>query len=312
MLEAGKSLSFQEMTRMTRYVRLFLFLFIIPSSFCAAQPQIQISPGYALFNLPHGDSTTSTLSISNIGTGTLHFTLKRMNPTEIGPASQPFSRRIAFQPAEFISSAVNAGERSTREGTEKAAPAGTITKTQSAAGLKILLLAADNASQLSAHLLTYPDIQSVAYFDSRSGTPTLSQLEQYDVILTWTNSSHNNRIALGNVLADYVDGGGSVVIMTFSFLNTTSAGLGGRITSGGYSPFASASLGNHYSYATLGSIDASHPIMQGVTAAQDYYRDYVTLTGGSELVASWSDGEEYVAVKGSVAAVNGYFGDSRV
>lgn len=48
----------------------------------------------------------------------------------------------------------------------------------------------------------------------------------------------NNNMAIGNVLADYMDNGGGVVVATFAFYNSGNGlGLGGRISSDGYLPF---------------------------------------------------------------------------
>ena len=48
-------------------------------------------------------------------------------------------------------------------------------------------------------------------------TPTLATLQQYSAVLVYSNCAFNNSAALGDVLADYVDGGGHVVVATFSF-----------------------------------------------------------------------------------------------
>ncbi|MBL8875828.1 MAG: hypothetical protein JNM86_08545 [Phycisphaerae bacterium] len=48
-------------------------------------------------------------------------------------------------------------------------------------------------------------------FNIALGTPTLAQLSGYDAVLFWTNFAPQNAVALGNVLADYVDAGGGVV-----------------------------------------------------------------------------------------------------
>src|SRR5206468_758837 len=47
--------------------------------------------------------------------------------------------------------------------------------------------------------------------------PTLQNLEAYGAVLVYSDASFNDSQALGNVLADYVDGGGGVVLATFAF-----------------------------------------------------------------------------------------------
>ena len=59
----------------------------------------------------------------------------------------------------------------------------------------------------------------------------------------------------------------------------------GRFITEGYSPF----VGTDYNFLTadLGAFDASHPIMQGVTSASDYYRQMVDLAPCATPVARW-------------------------
>jgi hypothetical protein len=66
-------------------------------------------------------------------------------------------------------------------------------------------------------------------------TPTLPQLNNYDVVLAYSNFSPFDPLALGNVLADYVDAGGDVVLATYAWTNPFD--IEGRIMKKGYSPF---------------------------------------------------------------------------
>lgn len=168
--------------------------------------------------------------------------------------------------------------------------------------VQVALLAADssNVAGVQAYLSAFSDFVLVTTFDVSSITPSLATLLNYDAVLVWSNSMFLNPVALGDVLADYVDVGGGVVIATFAFYGP-SYGLEGRIMAD-YSPFVQAGP-NLYSDANLGVYDAEHPIMNGVTAVSGYYRDNVTMTTGAELVAEWSDGYPFVAAKGRVVGV---------
>ncbi len=172
----------------------------------------------------------------------------------------------------------------------------------------VLIACADDTpcEPLGSILLSYPDIGIVDMLDVRTTTPTLGDLLAYDVVVTWSNYQYADSTAMGNVLADYVDAGGAVVHSVFNWSGTW--GLGGRFVTDGYSPLTSLNSGNHYSTANLGTYDPSHPLMAGVTSASDYYRDYVDLTAGATLVASWDDGEEFVAAKDRVVGINSYTG----
>jgi hypothetical protein len=177
------------------------------------------------------------------------------------------------------------------------------------AGPNVLLVHADDGSgePLRSQLLAFGDMGTVDGYDARYSIPTLAELLPYDVVIAWNNDYYADSTALGDVLADYVDAGGKVILATFNW-QYVGFGLGGRFMSEFYSPFLNPNMGNHYTTANLGTYDPSHPIMAGVTAASDYYRDYVDLDPGATLVASWDDGEEYVATKGSVVAINSYPG----
>ena len=149
------------------------------------------------------------------------------------------------------------------------------------------------------YLVPFSDFAVVDIINAGSSTPSLSTLLDYDAVLVYCDVVFDDPVALGDVLADYVDVGGGVVIATFAWYGPT-WDLEGRITN--YSPFvqAGASL---YSNATLNWYDSSHPIMDGVSNVSGYYRDDVSLTAGAELVANWSDGHPFVATKGRVVGI---------
>jgi hypothetical protein len=121
---------------------------------------------------------------------------------------------------------------------------------------------------------------------------SLSTLSNYNAVLFYTNWS-SDLSSTGNTLSQYVAHGGGLVISTFLFQSTAFAGgMGSQLQA--YSPFQNY-YGN-YSNSTLGAYNASSPIMQGVTSLSGYYRDLVSLTPGSTLVASWADGMPLVAI----------------
>jgi len=138
------------------------------------------------------------------------------------------------------------------------------------------------------------------------GPVSLPTLQTYDGVLFFTNSGGDP--ANGDVLADYADGGGYLVLATFSWANQGSNTLGGRIVSDGLSPFyyTGSSL---YTTATMQSNDGS-AFFTGVSGVQGYYRDDVALNPGALLRASWSDGVPLLATRGNVVAVNLFPDDS--
>ena len=153
-------------------------------------------------------------------------------------------------------------------------------------------------AQLRAALLAEPGITSVDLFNANTGTPTLAQLQQYDIVVPFSNAVFNNATTLGNNLADYVDGGGVVVQLGFSFHGPASPlGINGRWVTGGYSPYTyTGSLTNNV-VNTLGTNDGTNPLMQGVTTLQSNFHNIVTPSAGAIQVAAWNNGDSLIAYK---------------
>ncbi|MFV2015121.1 MAG: hypothetical protein ACC656_06825, partial [Candidatus Heimdallarchaeota archaeon] len=68
--------------------------------------------------------------------------------------------------------------------------------------------------------------------DMQSYTPTIAELTPYDVIFAWTDFSISDSIGVGNVLADYIDAGGSLIISSGLF--SPGYNVTGRFQSDGY------------------------------------------------------------------------------
>ncbi|MBL0927027.1 MAG: hypothetical protein IBJ11_05155 [Phycisphaerales bacterium] len=170
---------------------------------------------------------------------------------------------------------------------------------------RVLLVAAEASTtfppDVVAKLRSTGKIGIIDTFDAQTATPTLAALLTYDAALVYSNATFNNPGALGDVLADYTDRGGGVVLAvgaTSGFLNGPYFPTG-RFQSGGYAIMTPAGLITN-SAATLGAVAyLAHPIMAGV----------VTFSGGSfsarpastvlaahgTLIASWSDGQPLAA-----------------
>jgi hypothetical protein len=133
-----------------------------------------------------------------------------------------------------------------------------------------------------------------------TGTPTLNQLLAYDALLCWTNTTPASNVAWGNVLADYVDAGGGVVVGVFAN-STTTAGrnIDGRWQSG-YEVILDRTGSTTGANGSLGTVSLpGHPVMAGVTsftAGSAGSRPTGTaLEVGSILIAQWNTGHVLVA-----------------
>jgi MYXO-CTERM domain-containing protein len=125
-----------------------------------------------------------------------------------------------------------------------------------------------------------------------NGAPSLQMLQQYCSVLVMTDAGPPDPGALGDVLADFVDGGGGVVVSTFAL----DFGIDGRFRSQNYLPMdAQGQLQG--SPQTLGTIyDASHPILNGVGSFNGGTSSYRNANGpvNGTVVADWSDGTHLI------------------
>ncbi len=202
----------------------------------------------------------------------------------------------------------------------------TIAQDQSVAGLgpattdsmllDVLIVYADieEAEPLRSILEGYSDLDVDIWLatGSEGSIPPPAVLQDYHVVITWSSgaggANYVDRNLMGDVLADYVDGGGTVIQAVFNWTDDSFIGLGGRFVSDNYSPFVNINGGHHSASADLGTYDPGHPLMEGVSSASDSFRNVVDLNPEATLVASWDDGEQFVAHLGRVVAINSYPG----
>ena len=132
--------------------------------------------------------------------------------------------------------------------------------------------------------------------NAADATPTLAQLQAFDAVLAYTNYFAFDPTGFGDVLRQYVDGGGKVVLAAYGL--TPGFGLAGGIMSPGYSPLTTGAGGAVA--ATLNALVAS-PIFDGVnlgtlsfyTSAND---GHPGLDSGATLLADNGDGVRVIAI----------------
>ncbi|MEC9373538.1 MAG: hypothetical protein VYC34_06830 [Planctomycetota bacterium] len=161
---------------------------------------------------------------------------------------------------------------------------------------------------LATGLVSSVDIWDATQFGQ--GTPALADLMGYDAVLCWSNVSFVDAVAMGDVLADYVDAGGGVVIAIFANTSTNvDRYLQGRWQTGGYIAIPQNG-GFLQGPGQLGSVlIADHPIFEGVDSFVTRsgvtmqgmifggYRPTITnVTPGSTKVATWDSGHTLVAI----------------
>lgn len=176
-------------------------------------------------------------------------------------------------------------------------------------GLNIAIVASA-ANDVSAPWFTDPQARlassgafaSVTVINAGAVTPTLAELRLYDAVLVWSNMPYDDPTALGDNLADYVDGGGSVVVAVFANSSASAGrGLTGRWQAEGYEVIPTAG-GTTTGSATRGTVDdPDHPIMAGVSSfagGSSSFRPTATdLSAGALRIAAWDDGKTLVAIR---------------
>ena len=179
-------------------------------------------------------------------------------------------------------------------------PTATATATPGPCQFQVLIVYADSEglpTQLQSEILAEPGVTACDLFDATVGTPTLGQLQQYNIVVPFSNSPFLDADTLGNNLADYVDGGGIVVQHGFSHLGPGEPyGVNGRWLSGNYNPY-DYSENFAFNAFTLGTFNAAHPLMAGVTGLNSDFQNIVTPAAGATEVAATNLGTSLVAFR---------------
>jgi hypothetical protein len=117
-----------------------------------------------------------------------------------------------------------------------------------------------------SNLLSDPRVESIVSFSGYDSTPTLEYLRRFDAVIAVSESPWADSEAVGNLLADYVDVGGKVILMGPVLISPDgyfghSPALGGRIVSPEYAPVAIAGpVGPNFAEEF-----GDDPIMEGLT-----------------------------------------------
>jgi hypothetical protein len=147
---------------------------------------------------------------------------------------------------------------------------------------------------------------TIEWWNTNLGTPTLADLQAYDVVVIGNNTPWNQSpapaVEVGNVLADYVDAGGRVVDTNFvhdyyyDAVNDVTWYLEGRYVDEGYGPFSQSSAESP-GPNTLEVVDGTHPVMAGVSSlSENVLIVNCGLQTGATLLATWSCGYNAIAV----------------
>lgn len=146
-----------------------------------------------------------------------------------------------------------------------------------------------------------PGVQVDAYLvNSGNPVPTLADLRRYRSVLVYSDDNFNNNTSLGNVLADYIDQGGGVVVGTFAFYDSGGLSFQGRLVTGEYLPFTTAGQSGEANLTLVKDLPL-HPLLANVATfdggASSFHNSPIGLTAGAALVGHWSNGQPLVGAK---------------
>ncbi|MFN0057794.1 MAG: hypothetical protein ACKVX7_04990 [Planctomycetota bacterium] len=133
---------------------------------------------------------------------------------------------------------------------------------------------------------------TVDYFNATAATPDLATLNMYSAVLVWANFAFADAVTYGDNLADYVDGGGQVILGAFCTF-TGGNSLAGQIMTPAYCPVVSPLGNNHFAFSPYvgDGVECIHTTPFPITAYDAIYRDFLVLQGGGIQDGSYTDGE---------------------
>jgi len=165
----------------------------------------------------------------------------------------------------------------------------------------------DPAFSIRDYLMCTGEFTFVESFDAAFFTPDLVSLQEFHSIMICGDAPFADPVGFGDVLADYVEAGGGVVMALGSFSPGTS--IAGRFVDAGYMPVtntgAIAAPGGNLSMAPTPGNEylpgpiAGHPVMYGVNmtdgGSASMHVPGVAAANGSDVIGEWNNGQLGVA-----------------
>ena len=157
-------------------------------------------------------------------------------------------------------------------------------------------------------------IPDVDIYEIEGASPDAADLAQYDAVFVYAEQPFLDPEGLGDLLADYVDGGGGLVVGAYAFSNGHN--LGGRLVADGYVPLTlngtdSGVAGPQRMIREVrpyGTHEVFLNVVNFYGGPGSFHSAGVQVAPGAELLARWENGEPLVAVSepsaGRVVALN--------
>lgn len=266
-------------------------------------PSLVVTPTEMTFNAHKGHVKDVYLSMTNIGGSNLSWRLQEHRTSD--SANFFATEHILSKPSvpSAASGALQSSSGVFRNVTTLKIEASALSQKPS----RVLIVSPDpDVNDLVSVLSAYPDLMvgsiSPQWIDAWTFLP-------YDVVIVsnnfpWTHNGGDPE-KIGNLLADYVDAGGKVIVNQLSYMPFPDYQLQGRFVSENYAPF---SIGTSFTYdfANLGEIpEPAHPVLNSVSFLQYYgYTSNVGLTPGSSALAKWDNGSILIAANEHSVGLN--------
>ena len=117
---------------------------------------------------------------------------------------------------------------------------------------------------VQSKLIATGNFSTVDIYNIAFSTPSLSGLLNYDAVLIWRQGSFFDPVALGNVLSDYIDAGGGLVLGAYSTSDHTYPS--GTFVTNQYGVIVPGPI-RCGPQAFLGDVHLpGHPLMNGITS----------------------------------------------
>ncbi len=269
-------------------------------------PEIIVSPDSLTATLNTDNTSTQSLTIQNTGGSDLEFSVAVSSSAPASVASVQTvsvpSKSATSTSSEQKQTAVVSGKYSNQIKLKSIG--------KSAVASKVLIVSPDaDVTDLAFVLNSFDDIQATILSGDSLPLLSLGTLLQYDVVMTtnntqWLAAGGIDPETIGDLLADYIDAGGKVIVNQFAY-SYDAWKMAGRFINNGYGPFV-ASTSDAVVDVELGTIlSPGHPVMKGVSSLSfSGYVQNVALAPGATALAEWNNGELLLAANSNVVALN--------
>ncbi len=192
----------------------------------------------------------------------------------------------------------------------------------------LALVAADstlNEDAAQAAFIATGKFSTVTIIDTQTSTPVLADLQGFTHVLAWSSAAPHDRLALGNVLADYYDlPGKHLTVATYAYSTIPSVApfflpdpeIQGRVSAAPYAGFTNSGLIGDLSGSLVPAMPGD-PIWAGIDLTQVFYFEnqymaHPSLAAGATLIAADGSGGSAIGLisrsQNGVTNVNFYPG----